>query len=88
MSCSINQQWSYLISELRYFAFVTPTIYHKSLFKLEIKDKQKTSAEYFPQTTFSQKKLKAECFFTGVNYLNDFIGVINTAFPGAAAHGL
>ena len=23
MSCSINQQWSYLISELRYFAFVT-----------------------------------------------------------------
>jgi len=24
MSCSINQQWSYLVSELRYFAFVMP----------------------------------------------------------------
>ena len=34
MSCSINQQWSYLISELRYFAFVTPTIYRNVLFKL------------------------------------------------------
>ncbi len=34
MSCSINQQWSYLISELRYFAFVTPAIYLNSLFIL------------------------------------------------------
>ncbi len=34
MSRSINQQWSYLISELRYFAFVTPTIYRNLLFKL------------------------------------------------------
>ncbi|KLW90318.1 hypothetical protein SP99_00508 [Enterobacter sp. BIDMC92] len=41
MSCSINQQWSYLISELRYFAFVTPTIYRKTLFKLTKNKKAK-----------------------------------------------
>ena len=53
MSCSINQQWSYLISELRYFAFVTPTIYLNYLFILINKKMEKPSAEYFPQTVLS-----------------------------------
>ncbi len=52
MSCSINQQWSYLISELRYFAFVTPTIYLNLLFKLENYRNTKTAREIFSADGF------------------------------------
>ncbi len=52
MSCSINQQWSYLISELRYFAFVMPTIYHNLLFKLENYRHAKTVLGIFPADGF------------------------------------
>ena len=52
MSCSINQQWSYLISELRYFAFVTPTIYHNLLFKLANYRHAKTLRGIFPADGF------------------------------------
>ncbi len=55
MSCSINQQWSYLISELRYFAFVTPPIYRNLLFKLINYRYKKPPAEYFPQTVLSKE---------------------------------
>ncbi len=52
MSCSINQQWSYLISELRYFAFVMPTIYHNLLFKLANYRHAKTVRGIFPADGF------------------------------------
>ena len=55
MSCSINQQWSYLISELRYFAFVTPTIYLNPLFKLKNYRHEKTAREIFPADDFLSK---------------------------------
>ena len=48
MSCSINQQWSYLISELRYFAFVTPTIYLNLLFILLNNRNDKAVRGIFP----------------------------------------
>ena len=81
MSCSINQQWSYLISELRYFAFVTPPIYRNALFKLINLRYAKTVHGIFPVDGIAQKIIKVRVLFTGVNYLDNFIGVINTAFP-------
>ena len=52
MSCSINQQWSYLISELRYFAFVTPTIYLNLLFILLNNKNNKAARGIFPADGF------------------------------------
>ncbi len=55
MSCSINQQWSYLISELRYFAFVTPPIYLKPLFILLNNKNDKAVRGIFPADGFTSK---------------------------------
>ncbi len=52
MSCSINQQWSYLISELRYFAFVTPTIYLNLLFTLKNNRHKKAARGIFSADGF------------------------------------
>ncbi|MEG4687626.1 hypothetical protein UXP70_22225 [Enterobacter cloacae] len=55
MSRSINQQWSYLISELRYFAFVTPPIYLKPLFILLNNKNDKAVRGIFPADGFTSE---------------------------------
>lgn len=56
MSRSINQQWSYLVSELRYFAFVMPhDIFQLIVYIVKLQTQKSRPWNIFRRRFYSKK---------------------------------